>query len=495
MSYAATASGTTDKLNAFSLRMLRHWATVLVLASSDLLCFALVYYLFRVNQPAPALSLAHGRPLIPDPRTIDVFLILAAFYVPVRYCFGDYSRRQLFWDGAKRTTASLLITSVPDLIFFLLLAGRCPYYVFFCTWSILLVTVPCARQLARILMSAAGLWRIPTAIVGSGDRVNRIHEAISQSLALGYDIRWIIGNVGDTAPRPVDGATFLQATGTEDLIGKINTSDCRHVLVAAEDMQSSQLADSVRRLIETGVGVSIVPSLSRLPLISLSTSYFFGRDVLLLQVRNNLNQMPQRFVKRTTDIVGSTLLLLLLSPFFLIIAIAIKTTDAGPAFYMQKRIGRGGRAFRCVKFRSMAVDADARLQRWRVENPALYEEFLQTYKLREDPRVTKIGSWLRATSLDELPQLANVLVGQMSLVGPRPVLDVELREQYGSAAELYKRVRPGITGLWQVSGRSDTTYAERVVYDELYILNWSFWYDIVILLQTAWTVVLRKGAF
>jgi undecaprenyl-phosphate galactose phosphotransferase len=143
----------------------------------------------------------------------------------------------------------------------------------------------------------------------------------------------------------------------------------------------------------------------------------------------------------------------------------------------------------------MAVDADARLEEWRVKNPEQYEEFLKTFKLRDDPRVTKIGTWLRRTSLDELPQLVNVLRGEMSLVGPRPVVEKELTDYYGRAAELYFCVRPGMTGLWQVSGRSNTSYAERVTYDEWYILNWSFWYDIVILLQTAWTVASGKGAF
>jgi undecaprenyl-phosphate galactose phosphotransferase len=143
----------------------------------------------------------------------------------------------------------------------------------------------------------------------------------------------------------------------------------------------------------------------------------------------------------------------------------------------------------------MAADADERLARWKEEHPDLYAEFLKTYKLRNDPRVTAPGRWLRRTSLDELPQLFNVLRGEMSLVGPRPVLQSELDEYYGSAASLYKRVRPGMTGLWQISGRSDTTYEERVTYDELYVLNWSFWYDLVILFQTAWFVIRGQGAF
>ena len=121
--------------------------------------------------------------------------------------------------------------------------------------------------------------------------------------------------------------------------------------------------------------------------------------------------------------------------------------------------------------------------------------FLKTFKLKDDPRITRVGKWLRRTSLDELPQLWNVLRGDMSLVGPRPVVAQELDEYYGPAAQLYVRTRPGLTGLWQVSGRSDTSYERRIILDEWYILNWSFWYDIVILVQTAWIVMTGKGAF
>ena len=135
------------------------------------------------------------------------------------------------------------------------------------------------------------------------------------------------------------------------------------------------------------------------------------------------------------------------------------------------------------------------LERWKTENPELYKDFLVSFKLRNDPRITRIGKWLRSSSLDEVPQLWNVLRGDMSLVGPRPIPEQQLRDQYGSAAQLYMRVRPGITGLWQISGRSETTSDQRVVLDEWYILNWSFWYDIVILIQTAWIVFFRKGAY
>jgi undecaprenyl-phosphate galactose phosphotransferase len=200
-------------------------------------------------------------------------------------------------------------------------------------------------------------------------------------------------------------------------------------------------------------------------------------------------------VKRTFDVAMSAMLMVVLSPLILVLSIAIKRASHGPITYSQKRIGRHGVPFECIKFRTMVSDADAQLHRWSQDNPELYAEYLKTYKLRDDPRVTAIGKWLRRTSLDELPQLWNVLRGDMSLVGPRPVVAKELDEHYGPATQLYIRARPGMTGLWQVSGRSDTSYKRRVFLDEWYILNWSFWYDIVILIQTAWIVATGKGAF
>lgn len=260
-------------------------------------------------------------------------------------------------------------------------------------------------------------------------------------------------------------------------------------------MQSPHFASVAQRLLEVDIPVAITPSLNRLPLAGITTNYFFGRDLLLLQVRSNVQRLPWRIIKRSFDIVGSLFLLVVLSPLFAFLATAIKRADPGRITYSQTRVGRGGEPFRCIKFRTMVSDADGVLSRWRTENPDLYQEYMKSFKLKDDPRITPIGKWLRRTSFDELPQLINVLRGEMSLVGPRPVVQQELDQYYGPAATLYMRSRPGLTGLWQVSGRSDTSYEQRIVLDEWYILNWSFWYDIVILIQTVWSVATGKGAF
>ena len=197
--------------------------------------------------------------------------------------------------------------------------------------------------------------------------------------------------------------------------------------------------------------------------------------------------------KRAMDIAIAGTALLVAAPFFLVVALLVRA-DGGPAFYAHPRVGRGGRVFGCLKFRSMVIDSEARLEALLAADPAARAEWEETRKLKQDPRVTRIGRLLRATSLDELPQLINVLKGEMSIVGPRPVTQAELDRYYGVAAAHYLSVRPGITGLWQVSGRSETSYDHRVALDVAYVSQPSLLADIRILLRTPVAVLSRRGA-
>ena len=199
-----------------------------------------------------------------------------------------------------------------------------------------------------------------------------------------------------------------------------------------------------------------------------------------------------KIIKRVIDIIGSLALLVLFSPLFLVVALMV-SLDGGPVFYRHKRIGRDGKPFGCLKFRTMILGAEACLNEYLSYHPEQRREWEQDQKLAFDPRVTAIGNVLRRLSLDELPQLVNVLVGEMSLVGPRPVTEGELKH-YGAAASAYLAVRPGLTGPWQVSGRNDVSYATRVAMDEAYVRNFSLWNDIVILLRMPGVVLSKKGA-
>lgn len=198
-------------------------------------------------------------------------------------------------------------------------------------------------------------------------------------------------------------------------------------------------------------------------------------------------------LKRCVDILGAALLGILLSPLLLLLAFLLKC-EGGPVLFRHVRVGRNGRPFRCLKFRTMVPRADQVLRELLAGNALLREEWQRDRKLRVDPRVTRLGRFLRTTSLDELPQLWNVLRGHMSLVGPRPVVRVELR-RYGRSSRCYLRVRPGITGLWQVSGRNETAYRRRVAIDVLYVRRHGLLLDLQILLRTALVVVGRRGAY
>lgn len=202
------------------------------------------------------------------------------------------------------------------------------------------------------------------------------------------------------------------------------------------------------------------------------------------------NKPVYRFFKRTFDIILSVIALIVLSPVFLIIAIFIKCDSRGPVFFKHHRIGKNGKPFGMYKFRSMVCDADKLFETLPDE---MKQEFEESYKITNDPRITKVGKFLRETSLDELPQFLNVIKGELSLVGPRPIIEVEL-EKYGENKDKFLSVIPGITGHWQANGRSAVTYEQRMEMELYYVDKASFWLDIKILFQTVFAVFKRDGA-
>lgn len=219
----------------------------------------------------------------------------------------------------------------------------------------------------------------------------------------------------------------------------------------------------------------------------------FRHETTLLQLKNNLIDKRAQFMKRAFDMVVGCVIFLLSLPIFLVLSVMIKR-DGGPIFFKHTRIGKQGKKFQCLKFRSMVVNAEDAIYEHFKSHPQAEADWLLRRKLKDDPRVTRIGGYLRRSSLDELPQLINVLRGQMSLVGPRPIVQEE-KQFYGESYLYYVTMTPGMTGLWQVSGRTETTYAERVRLDVWYSRNWSLWNDFVILVQTVKTVIRRHGAF
>lgn len=474
-----------------------HWrrlAILLGLVAADLSCFAVADAVLHLLATPPALALFRNRSLGQPNTVIDLVMIIALVFVGARYLVGDYSRRQLFWDGARSTTTALLVcgTAYSAAVSLLEPSGLMAGLV---VWLGLIFALPTARQIMRLVLGKVGVWHLPTAIIGTSAMAQEVAPVLGKQLALGLKVQWVVPETPEKHLSSAFAGLIPLAVPQEELASALMDVGCRQVILVPDDRTHANFNDLIDQLVAADISVAIVPSLRRLPLYGLSTNYFFGKDLLLLQVRNNLGRLPQRIIKRSLDFLGAVILLAVLSPVFALFAFLIWKEDRGPVFFRQSRVGRWGRDFTCWKFRTMVVDAEAQMARWEVENPVLLARYCESnFKLQADPRVTRIGAWMRRTSLDELPQLFNVLVGDMSLVGPRPLLRREL-PNYGPVIGLYERVRPGITGLWQISGRSHTTFAERISYDEWYIKNWTVWYDLVILLQTVWVLARGQGAY
>ena len=214
---------------------------------------------------------------------------------------------------------------------------------------------------------------------------------------------------------------------------------------------------------------------------------------MIFRVQHNLAKWSSRLIKRTFDVFASIGIIIMLSPLLIYIAQKVKK-DGGPAIYGHERVGKSGKKFKCLKFRSMVINSKEVLETVLSNDPDAKKEWDATFKLKNDPRITTIGHFLRRTSLDELPQLFNVLRGEMSLVGPRPIITDEL-ERYNEEVDYYLLSKPGMTGLWQVSGRSDVDYDTRVYLDTWYVKNWSMWNDIAILFKTISVVLKKDGAY
>lgn len=240
--------------------------------------------------------------------------------------------------------------------------------------------------------------------------------------------------------------------------------------------------------------IIVLPKLSKFPFFNGEFISSINHKGIAFHVKNNLLNSVDKRIKASFDYFTSIFLIFIFSPFLIILYFLVFIDTRGKPIFKQRRIGKDGKTFNIYKFRTMVINADEVLQKLLEENPQIKDEWEKEFKLKDDPRITKLGNFLRKTSLDELPQLINVFQGKMSLVGPRPIIEDEI-EKYGEYFEYFKLVKPGITGLWQVSGRNDIDYDERVQLDVWYARNWSVELDFIILIKTFVVVILRKGSY
>jgi exopolysaccharide biosynthesis polyprenyl glycosylphosphotransferase len=324
-------------------------------------------------------------------------------------------------------------------------------------------------------------------IVGADEEGKAIAEQIISNPTAGV---WVAGFIDDTLPKDTEVVPGLRVLGSTNAArALVHNLGVQELLVSSSALSREKLlelfrtfgnSDNVNLRLSSGLFEIMttglcVKKIGEVPLLSVNRVRLTGADVVL---------------KRILDYIGATLGLILLSPLFALIAIAIKHSSRGPVFYRRRVVGVGGKEFDAFKFRTMVIDADQVLE----QNLELKAKFEKDFKLKNDPRVTTIGKLLRKTSLDELPQLVNVLRGEMSMVGPRMITSEEVAK-YGKWRMNLLTVKPGITGLWQVSGRSNVSYTERVRFDMHYIRNYTVWLDLHVLFQTIPAVLRKEGAF
>jgi Undecaprenyl-phosphate galactose phosphotransferase WbaP len=353
----------------------------------------------------------------------------------------------------------------------------------------LLLLAPLVRTFAKWLAMKLGLWGKRVVVLGNDGTGKDLILTLQNDWGLGlrpvavFDFR--LTSQGGLLEGKSYGGTVAEAL---DLARRSRVDT---VIFAMPRIRREYLAEFVGRANLSFRHIIVIPNLA-----GITNSAVVARDLagtFGVEIKQNLLDPWARRAKRTLDLFGVVVGGLLISPLLLVLATLIKLQSSGPVLYKQQRLGSEGNHFCLYKFRTMHHEADEMLTKLLQDEPNLRSEWERNKKLRNDPRITWIGRILRKSSLDELPQLWNVLRGEMSLVGPRPAL-VEEVSKYGEVYALYQRMRPGITGLWQVSGRNDTSYEERLAMVAYYVRNWSIWLDLIILARTLKVVVFRWGA-
>jgi Undecaprenyl-phosphate galactose phosphotransferase WbaP len=385
-------------------------------------------------------------------------------------------------------STNLVYLTAGSIIFLFQVSQSYSRGFFVLAWVFSLVLVPLGRTLVRHWLSRYSWWGHPVVILGAGEVGQRILHLLLTHPEYGLKP---VAVVDDTLPPqdtiqgvPVAKGLHLSPKIAEKLNGAYG-------ILAMPELPRHELLAIVECYAHSFHHLLVVPDL-----IGFSSLWVEAKDVggiLGLEVRQQLLNPQSQLLKRLVDLIGASLAILLLSPVLVGVAIAVKCSSPGPLFFNQERLGLKGSLFKAFKFRSMYLDAEERLQEILSTDPVARQEYTLFHKLRHDPRVTPVGRIIRKFSLDELPQLWNVIRGEMSLVGPRAYMPREQTHMNG-AEKTILQVLPGITGFWQVSGRNRLSFQQRLDLDVYYVKNWSLWFDIHILIRTVWVVLSGDGA-
>lgn len=361
--------------------------------------------------------------------------------------------------------------------------------IFLLAWLLSIGLVLAGRALTRYLFAQKRWWGYPVMVLGAGKTGEMVVRTLQQRPRIGLKPVVVL----DDNPDKHGSLHNVPVLGGVELAPVLaKARKIPYAIVAMPGVSRDRLLQILEQYGQTFAHLLIIPDL-----FGFSSLWVEAKDmggILGLEVRQQLLLPGPRLAKFLIDRLITLMGGLIVLPFIILIALLIRIDSPGPILYGQIRIGQNGESFKAWKFRSMAKNADRTLESYLDAHPELRESWERDHKLRNDPRITRVGRFLRQTSLDELPQLWNILRGEMSLVGPRPIVDEEI-QRYGEKFGLYTKVTPGLTGLWQVSGRNNLTYEERVSLDAYYVRNWSVWLDLYILIRTVWVVISGEGAY
>jgi Undecaprenyl-phosphate galactose phosphotransferase WbaP len=435
---------------------------------------------------------------VPNGGTLNIswlsfYVICPLTYIIFFHLGGLYSRRMQFWRIIARIFQINLYSTVAIVVMMYVakIAGSTSRLFTFMFWIFAFGFVVLFRYIVKNVLNKLRILNKPVLIMGAGKTSALIMKHIQDDTGLDYQF---VGYLEDNSPEHEVAVNYTYLGGFDDAEVIIKETGVQSVIISAPGMDNVAVQKLIYKLQPLVKEISYIPDMGSMPLASFDAESLIDGHIVLFKVRNNLASWYNKLMKFIFDWVLTLVGTICILPILLLIAWRIHKDSPGPIIFKHPRIGKNGKVFNCYKFRTMVVDAEERLQELLKTDPAAQKEWKQDFKLKNDPRITKSGRFLRRTSLDELPQIFNVLKGEMSLVGPRPIIKKEI-ERYGKYIDDYYMVRPGITGMWQVSGRSDVGYDERVQMDSWYVRNWNIWFDIVLLWRTFKVVIDKKGAY
>lgn len=428
-------------------------------------------------------------------RHIDLFIVIPFIYIAFIYiafiaAARTYRRIIPFWQRVESLFYSSIYSIIAVLLFFFVRASSTEHSIAFLAllWLASFICLVIMRYLLKRILDERNIFQIPLLIIGAQEEALAFVKAINSDI--GMSSYKIVGLISDKTP--IKGLENYPLLGDfKDIEEIIKTTGINNVLIAIPYLEQTKKQEIIHRVQPLVRNICIIPSLSAIPMGGADLETFFDEKFMLIRIRNNLARDINKLI---FDLIVGLLICIPVIPIIIACAIWVKLDSKGPIFYNAKRIGKNGKEFTCYKFRSMYTNSDELLEQYLAENPVAKKEWDEFQKLHDyDPRVTKAGKIMRKTSLDELPQILNVLKGEMSLVGPRPYLPRE-KEMMGHFYNIIISTVPGITGYWQVNGRSDVTFEGRLRMDDWYIRNWSVWIDIILLIKTIKAVFCSKGA-